>query len=177
MAFFKRETTIDVEPRLERALPPAPVVEEREEEEREDFLLDLEPEPPGTARQRGAILEERAAVLNLMEVLKNCLKPVAVRDLTFKYQGACREVDVEIYTLSSWWFGGWTWFDAAYDLQPGESFVIDGSSLAGGVLTDRIMMRIYDANYGKLLDTIYVRTSGEWFLEVEPGNIYGAFEI
>ena len=38
-------------------------------------------------------------------------------------------------------------------------------------------MRVYDANYGKLLDTIYVRSSGEWFLEVEPGNVYGAFEI
>jgi hypothetical protein len=120
--------------------------------------------------------EERAAVLNLMEVLKNCLNPQGVKDLTFKYQGA-EKVDVEIYTLSDWWFGGWNWFDAAYDLLPGESFTIDGSSLSGGKLTDRIMMRVYDVSSGKLLDTIYVRTSGEWFLEVEPGNIYGDFLI
>jgi hypothetical protein len=39
------------------------------------------------------------------------------------------------------------------------------------------MLRVHHATTGGLLDTIYLRTSGEWFLEVEPGNIYGAFEI
>ena len=39
------------------------------------------------------------------------------------------------------------------------------------------MLRVYNANTGALLDTIYVRSSGEWFLEVEPGNIYGDFVI
>lgn len=82
MALFKRETTIDVEPKLERALPPAPVVEEREEEEREDFLLDLEPEPPGTARQRGAILEGRAAVLRLqLQIADNLRQKLLAPDV------------------------------------------------------------------------------------------------
>ncbi|MHC4751517.1 MAG: hypothetical protein ACYTFW_16805 [Planctomycetota bacterium] len=121
--------------------------------------------------------EERAAVTNLMQVIKNCLDPQGVVDITFNYTGT-KTVDVEVYTLSNWFFGGWwSWFDGFYDLEPGESFLVDGSSLAGGILTERIMMRIYDADTGKLLDTQYVRSSGEWFLEVEPGNFYGDFEI
>jgi hypothetical protein len=120
--------------------------------------------------------EERAAVLDLMEVLKNCLDPQGVVDITFEYFGK-PIVDVEIYLLSDFWWGGWKWFDAAYDLLPGESFTIDGSGLTDGKLPDRVMIRVYHAFTGKLLETIYIRTSGEWFLEVEPGNIYGNFEI
>jgi hypothetical protein len=121
--------------------------------------------------------EERAAVMNLMEVIKNCLDVEGVVDLTFNHTGT-KKVDVEVYTLSNWFFGGWwTWFDGFYDLMPGDTFFVDGSSLTGGVLTDRIMMRVYDASTGKLLDTIYIRSSGEWFMEVEPGNFYGDFEI
>ncbi len=120
--------------------------------------------------------EERAAVLNLMEVIKNCLNPEGVVDITFKYGGKVT-VDVEIYILQDFWWGGWKWFDAAYDLKPGESFKIDGSILNDSKLPDRIMMRVYHAHTGKILDTIYLRTSGEWFLEVEPGNKYGDFNI
>jgi len=120
--------------------------------------------------------EERAAVLDLMEVLKNCLDPQGVQDITFKYNGKAK-VDVEIYLLSSWWWAGWTWYDAAYDLMPEDTFFIDGSNLTNGMLPDRIMFRVYHAVSGALLDTIYVRTSGEWYLEVEPGNLYGNFEI
>jgi hypothetical protein len=105
------------------------------------------------------------------------LDPQAVKDITFEYIGKIK-VDVEVYTLSSWFMGGWwQWFDGFYDLMPGDKFKVDGSTLAGGVLTDRIMMRVYDASTGKLLDTVYIRSSGEWFLEVEPGNMYGDFEI
>ena len=121
--------------------------------------------------------EERAAVLDLMEVLKNCLDPQGVRDLTFQYTGGCDTVDVEIYLLSDFWWGGWEWYDAYYDLEPGQPVYINGANLSGGMLPDRVMLRVYHATTGKLLDTIYIRTSGEWFLEVEPGNIYGDFTI
>ncbi|MHC4753192.1 MAG: DUF7467 domain-containing protein, partial [Planctomycetota bacterium] len=124
--------------------------------------------------------EERAAVLDLMEVLKNCLDPKGVSEITFKYNGGtygCSKVDVEIYFLSDFWWGGWQWYDAAYDLPLGESFTINASGLSSGMLPDRVMLRIYHSTSGKLLDTIYIRTSGEWFLEVEPGNLYGDFEI
>jgi hypothetical protein len=128
--------------------------------------------------QFGAVVfcEEREAVQDLMEVLKNCLDPVGVQDITWQYNGNVK-VDVEAYVLSALWWGGWTWHDGFYDLMPGDSFFLDGSSLANGMLTKRVMLRVYNANTGKLLDTIYVRSSGDWFLEVEPGNIYGAFEI
>jgi hypothetical protein len=124
--------------------------------------------------------EERAAVLDLMEVLKNCLDPKGVSEITFKYNGGtygCSKVDVEIYFLSDFWWGGWQWYDAAYDLPLGESFTINASGLSSGMLPDRVMLRIYHSTSGKLLDTIYIRTSGEWFLEVEPGNLYSDFEI
>jgi hypothetical protein len=124
--------------------------------------------------------EERAAVLDLMEVLKNCLDPKGVYELTMKYTGGsygCSKVDVEIYFLSDFWWGGWKWYDAAYDLMLGESFTINAANLSSGKLPDRVMFRIYHATTGKLLDTIYIRTSGEWFLEVEPGNMYGDFTI
>jgi hypothetical protein len=121
--------------------------------------------------------EERAAVTALMEVIKNCMDPQAVKDITFNYTGT-GEVDVEVYTLSEWFMGGWwSWFDGFYNLKPGDSFKVDGSTLSGGVLTDRIMMRVYNAKTGKLLETIYIRSSGEWFLEVEPGCQYGDLEI
>ena len=129
--------------------------------------------------QFGAVVfcEERAATLALIEVLKNILNPQGVQDITFKSAENCGKLDVEIYTLSSFWMGGWVWFDAAYDLEPGESFTIDGTKLKDGMLTDRIMMRVYQVSSGKLLNTIYVRTSGEWFLEVEPGNVYDQLTI
>jgi len=122
--------------------------------------------------------EERAAALDLMEVLKNCLDPQGVLSITFQYTGKAK-VDIEIYILKDWWYGygGWEWYDAYYDTVWGESFTIDGSEMSGGMLPERLMFRIYHATTGKLLDTIYIRTSGEWFLEVEPGNIYGDLNI
>jgi hypothetical protein len=133
--------------------------------------------------QFGAVVfcEERAAVLALMEVLKNCLDPRGVQDITFRYTGKPK-VDVEIYMLKDFWMGGWEWHDAAYDIMPGQSFKITpinahGVKRTNGMLANRIMMRVYHATSGEPLDTIYIRSSGEWFLEVEPDNIYGAFTI
>jgi hypothetical protein len=127
--------------------------------------------------------EERAAVTNIMMVIKNCLDPQSVRDITFNYTGK-KKVDVEVYVLTNNPFIGvwWNYHDGIYDLMPGETFVVNavnykGETLPGGVLSERIMMRVRDAGTGKLLDTLYIRSSGEWFLEVEPGNFYGDFEI
>jgi hypothetical protein len=52
--------------------------------------------------QLGTIVfcEEQQAVLTLMEVLKNCLDPQGVRDITFTNIGD-KKIDVEIYTLGS----------------------------------------------------------------------------
>jgi pilus assembly protein CpaF len=65
MALFRKEQTVDTEPKVELAPSPEPMVVEERREARDDSLLDLEPEPPGASRQRGAILDSRAAALRL----------------------------------------------------------------------------------------------------------------
>jgi pilus assembly protein CpaF len=81
MALFKRETL--AEPQLQRAAqpPPAPKVEEQREE-RDPLFLRLEPEPTGTPRQRGAIAEERAAVLRLqLQIADNLRQKLLAPDV------------------------------------------------------------------------------------------------
>jgi pilus assembly protein CpaF len=81
MALFKRESPVEAAPQAV-APPPQPVVEEKQEEEREDFLIDLEPEPAGTPRQRGAILESRASVLRLqLQIADNLRQKLLAPDV------------------------------------------------------------------------------------------------
>lgn len=78
MALFKKERTVDPAP----TLAPEPVVEEKEEQVREDFLLDLEPEPPDAPRQRGAITEERAGALRLqLQIADNLRQKLLAPDV------------------------------------------------------------------------------------------------
>ncbi len=64
MALFKRERPTTPQPQPEVAPISPPIVEEKEEE-KDDLFLELEPEPPDTPRQRGAILEKTAAVMRI----------------------------------------------------------------------------------------------------------------
>jgi pilus assembly protein CpaF len=72
MVLFRREELVEAQLELEpEPLPwslPEPLPEfspQPEAEEEDNLFLELEPEPPGTSRQRGAILEERAALIRL----------------------------------------------------------------------------------------------------------------
>ncbi len=78
MALFRRESTVEeVAPQA----APAPVVEEKVEE-REDFLMDLEPDPPETPRQRGSISESRASVLRLqLQIADNLRQKLLAPDV------------------------------------------------------------------------------------------------
>ncbi len=78
MALFRRESTVEeVAPQA----APAPVVEEKVEE-REDFLMDLEPDPPDTPRQRGSISESRASVLRLqLQIADNLRQKLLAPDV------------------------------------------------------------------------------------------------
>jgi len=62
---------------------PSPPKEKPEEEKRiqDNLILPLEPEPPGTPRQRGAISKERAAILKLQLQIADHLRQQMVPDL------------------------------------------------------------------------------------------------
>ncbi|MCP4537996.1 MAG: CpaF family protein [Chloroflexi bacterium] len=78
MALFKREKPVEAAP---VAPPPEPVVEEKEEE-RADFLMDLEPDLPDTPRQRGSISESRASVLRLqLQIADNLRQKLLAPDV------------------------------------------------------------------------------------------------
>jgi pilus assembly protein CpaF len=92
MELFKKEKPVDpqpepeLEPRLGSPpeplpeLPPEPKVEEKKEQD--ILVLELEPEPPGTPRQRGAILEERAAVMRLqLQIADNLRQKLLAPDV------------------------------------------------------------------------------------------------
>ena len=81
MALFKRESPVEAAPQVV-APPPEPVVEEKIGEVREDFLMDIEPEPSETARQRGAISESRASVLRLqLQIADNLRQKLLAPDV------------------------------------------------------------------------------------------------
>jgi hypothetical protein len=127
--------------------------------------------------QYGSVVfcEERYAVRNLMEVVLNCLEPTGVAEIEFMYLGS-GVVDIEVYTLrDDWWNGTWDWIYREYDIMTGDTFRLDGSMCNSTKLGRRIMFRVFDAVSGDELDTVYVRTSGEWPLEVMPGNIYDEY--
>ena len=123
--------------------------------------------------------EERAAVLHLMTVINNCMKPNGVMNVTFKWTGD-EMVDIEVYRYNTWWvwWGHWQLMQTFNDTAPGESFTVDPDGPnEDGKLKPRIMIKVYKYSTGELLDAVYVRTSGYWPLEVEPGNMYGLLEI
>jgi hypothetical protein len=127
--------------------------------------------------QFGAVVfcEERWAARRLMEVVLNCLNPEGVSEIEFEYIGP-GTVDIEAYTSTdTWWFTSWKWIHREYDLKNGDSFILNASMCNSTKLGDRIMFRVYDANTGAQNDIIYVRTSGQWPLEVMPGNIYNEY--
>jgi LruC domain-containing protein len=64
------------------------------------------------------------------------------------------------------------WIHREYDLEHNDTFKLTASMANSTKLGKRTMFRIFDANTGETLNIIYVRTSGEWPLEVMPGNIY-----
>jgi hypothetical protein len=107
-----------------------------------------------------------------MEVALNCLHPDGVWEVEFEYLGQ-DAVDVEVYTLKEdWWNGTWMWIHREYNLNNGDTFSVDGSMKNASKLGRRLMFRVYDAQGGDFIDNVYVRTSGEWPLEVRPGNVY-----
>jgi LruC domain-containing protein len=121
--------------------------------------------------------EERWAARNLNEVILNCLHAEGVTEIEFEYLGKGK-VDIEAYSLTNeWWNGTWKWIHREYDLKNGDTFILNASMVNGTKLGNRIMFRVYDAVTGGLNNVIYVRTSGEWPLEVMPGNIYDEWEI
>jgi hypothetical protein len=116
--------------------------------------------------------EERWATRRLMEVVLNCLHPDGVWEVEFEYMGQ-DSVDVEVYTLKEdWWNGTWMWIHREYNLNNGDTFSVDGSMKNATKLGRRLMFRVYDADGGDFIDNVYVRTSGEWPMEVRPGNVY-----
>jgi hypothetical protein len=118
--------------------------------------------------------EERWAAQRLTEVVVNCLHAEGVWEIVFEYIGN-KEIDIEVYTLKEdWWNGSWMWIHSEYDITKGETFAINGSMRNGSTkLGLRTMLRVFDSASGEPLDIIYIRSSGEWPLEVRPGNVYG----
>ena len=86
MALFKKEQIVTPQPQVAPEPPPVPKVEEKKE--KDDLILELEPEPPGTPRQRGAILEQRATALRLQlqiaDHLRNQLAPDVPLDMPWE---------------------------------------------------------------------------------------------
>jgi hypothetical protein len=123
--------------------------------------------------------EERAAVLHMMTVINNCLKPDGVLNITFRWTGK-EKVDIEVYRYNTWWVwqGHWQYMDSFNGTETGDTFLIDPDGPTEfGHLKPRILIKVYKYSTGELLDAVYVRTSGYWPLEVEPGNMYGLLEI
>lgn len=87
MAIFGRETPAESQPQSEpeplTEAPREPVPEPQvEEKEKDSLFLEIEPEPPGTSRQRGAILEERAALIRLeLQIADNLRQKLLAPDM------------------------------------------------------------------------------------------------
>jgi hypothetical protein len=123
--------------------------------------------------------EERAAVLHMMTVINNCLKPNGVVNITFRWTGD-EKVDIEVYRYNTWWvwWGHWQLMQSYNGTDTNDTFVVDPDGPTElGKLKPRILIKVYKYSTGELLDAVYIRTSGYWPLEVEPGNMYGLLEI
>jgi hypothetical protein len=119
--------------------------------------------------------EERLAAQNLMEVVQNCLRAEGVTEITFEYIGPGK-VDIEAYTLEqNMWNGTWKWIHREYDLENGDTFTLTADMCNSTKLGPRTMFRVFNSNTGNLADVVYIRTSGNWPLEVMPGNIYNEY--
>jgi len=83
MALFRKERP---KPKPQPEVEPiAPPVEEKKEEEKDPLFLELEPEPPNTPRQRGAILDKTAAVLKLqLQIADNLRQKLLAPDLALE---------------------------------------------------------------------------------------------
>jgi hypothetical protein len=124
--------------------------------------------------------EERSAVQNLMEVINNALRAVSVYNMTFQWTGE-QKVDIEVYQMHSWWANEWNLSDTFNGVESGDTIFIgydnDMQNSSIYELGKRILIRIHKYSTGELLDAVYIRTSGYWPLEVEPGNMYGHLKI
>jgi hypothetical protein len=123
--------------------------------------------------------EERSATQNLMEVINNCLMAIGVHNMTLMWDGN-EKVDIEVYQLGGMWDSEWNLTDTFLELSPGDRFFIgykDDFNRSSYVLGKRILIKVYKYSNGELLDAAYIRTSGYWPLEVEPGNSYGNLVI
>jgi hypothetical protein len=123
--------------------------------------------------------QERAAVSHLMSVINNCIKPNGVMNITFRWTGEER-VDIEVYRYNTWWIGHGKWqlMQTFNGTERNDTFTVDPDGpTEQGKLKPRIILKIHKWSTGELLDTVYIRTSGYWPLEVEPGNMYGLLEI
>jgi hypothetical protein len=119
--------------------------------------------------------EERKAVESLMEVINNVLKADGVHNMTFRWDGK-QTVDIEVFTYGIWWqwFDKWEHTDTFKGIKPGEEFFIGSRGFPlCGKLGKRTLIKVHRNSTGELLDAQYIRTSGFWPLEVEPGNLYG----
>jgi LruC domain-containing protein len=127
--------------------------------------------------QYGTIVfcEERNAVKHLMSVINNCLNCDGVHNMTLQWTGK-EKVDIEVYSYGLWWkwYNQWEHTHSFEEIAPGDTFFIGsrGYPLCGK-LAKRTLIKIHKYNTGELLDAVYMRTSGFWPLEVEPGNLYG----
>jgi pilus assembly protein CpaF len=88
MDLFRKNKSVEPQPEPEPVplpeTPPEPPPEPKaEEKEKVDTLfLELEPEPPGTPRQRGAILEKRAALIRLqLQIADNLRQKLLAPDV------------------------------------------------------------------------------------------------
>jgi LruC domain-containing protein len=131
--------------------------------------------------QFGSIVfcEELYAVQHLMTVINNCLKPDGVHNMTFRWTGK-QMVDIEVYSYGVWWkwWNNWEHTHSFHNVTPGEELFIGSKGYPlCGKLAERTLIKVYKYNTGELLDAVYIRTSGFWPLEVEPGNMYNLIEI
>jgi hypothetical protein len=114
-----------------------------------------------------------------MSVINNCIKPNGVMNITFRWTGD-QKVDIEVYRYNTWWvaWGQWQLMQTFNGTDTDDTFTIDPDGPEEfGKLKPRILIKIHKWSTGELLDAVYIRTSGYWPLEVEPGNMYGLLEI
>ncbi|MHC4750642.1 MAG: PKD domain-containing protein [Planctomycetota bacterium] len=123
--------------------------------------------------------EERNAVLHLMTVINNVLKPNGVLNMTFRWTGD-QMVDIEVYRYNTWWvwWGNWELMQTINETDTNDTFTVDPDGPTNfGKLKPRILIKMFKYDTGELLDAVYIRTSGYWPLELEAGNMYGHLEV
>jgi hypothetical protein len=83
--------------------------------------------------------------------------------------------------MLSWWDNEWNLTDTFSAVESGDQIFIgfDGDIPNSSIyeLGKRVLIRVHKYSTGELLDAVYIRTSGFWPLEVEPGNMYGHLKI